>query len=238
MAAAVQPTDEDLDLFLQVARHCQDVLGGVQTQLAGLGYEGPTPRVKTTGTLVDKLRREHPMRLSQVQDLAGARVVVAGRFEQVAAVAAIINLLTSQGHRSKLSDRLARPMHGYRAMHILVCIDQVNVEIQVRTRLQDSWALVVEDLADIWGRGIRYGDEPVDATARIRVGDSTLSRSEALATLKMLSDNIFQFEENSVKLHELGGPIATAQLRFEVLSQEPALRDTLQLFAEASQERE
>ena len=77
MAAAEEVSEEDLRLFALVAGVCQEASEYVRVQLAELGYRA-TPRVKTTGTLVDKLRRQHT-RLSQVQDLAGARFVVSDR---------------------------------------------------------------------------------------------------------------------------------------------------------------
>lgn len=243
LAAAGTPGDEDLAIFRQIAGHCQEVLGVVQAQLEELGYEGPTPRVKTTKTLIEKLQREHPMRLSQVQDLAGARVVVAGRAEQDQAVAAICRRFEEQGHACKIGDRLKEPMHGYRAIHVLTCIDQVNVEIQVRTELQDTWAQIIEDLGDTWGRGIRYGDEPLNPGALITIaGEVTVTRSQGLAVLKGLSEAIATVENGRALLRELGsllehwepdalaGPVDPAELgrlrefpdRIERLAADPA----------------
>jgi hypothetical protein len=37
-----------------------------------------------------------------------------------------------------------------------------QVEVQVRTDLQDAWANFFERLADSWGRQIRYGEAPTD----------------------------------------------------------------------------
>lgn len=68
---AEQPADQDLALFRQIAGHCQDVLTAVQAQLEGLGYEGPTSRVKTTGTLVGKLRREHMQMIASATEAEG-----------------------------------------------------------------------------------------------------------------------------------------------------------------------
>lgn len=191
----------------------------MQSQLEELGYEGPTPRVKTTGTLVDKLRRERPMRLSQVQDVAGARVIVAGRFEQDDAVSAIREHFESQGCECKDSDRIANPSHGYRAFHLIVTIDQVNVEIQVRTELQDTWAQIIEELADTWGRGIRYGSEPLNPDARITAGDFSGTRREALLLLlKGLSDVIARLEDGRAALRTLSGLLEHGRTTVEQLA--------------------
>jgi ppGpp synthetase/RelA/SpoT-type nucleotidyltranferase len=42
----------------------------------------------------------------------------------------------------------------------VVHVDNVPVEIQVRTELQHEWAEFFEKLADHLGRGIRYGEQP------------------------------------------------------------------------------
>jgi ppGpp synthetase/RelA/SpoT-type nucleotidyltranferase len=227
LKAAEQPSDEDLALFRQIVGHCQHVLNGVQGQLEELGYDGPTPRVKTTGTLVDKLRRE-TARLSQVQDLAGARIIVADRTEQDEAVAAITHLFQSQGHKCELSDRLERPSHGYRALHVIVTIDQVNVEIQVRTELQDTWAQIIEDLADTWGRGIRYGDEPLNPDAFVSAGPFTGTRSEALIMLKSLSDNIATVEQNRQLSRSLSDSISRVHGLVSEISDQQAASLTIE----------
>ncbi len=76
LAAAAQPSDEDLDLLLDVLSAYQAALSEVQERLGAAGYK-PTSRTKTTSVLIEKLRREHSS-LKSVQDIAGARIVVDG----------------------------------------------------------------------------------------------------------------------------------------------------------------
>lgn len=45
-------------------------------------------------------------------------------------------------------------------MHVIVNVDGMPIEIQIRTELQDLWAQIFERLGDVWGRAIRYGGEP------------------------------------------------------------------------------
>jgi hypothetical protein len=59
-------------------------------------------------------------------------------------------------------DRRTEPSHGYRAVHVIVKLQGRLVELQVRTRLQDSWAQAMERLADRLGRDIRYGAQAKD----------------------------------------------------------------------------
>src|SRR6266545_4110963 len=67
-------TVEDLRLLEQVRILYEDSLTAVITVLTDLGLE-PGSRMKTTGTIIEKLRRSPTMALSRMQDVAGARVV-------------------------------------------------------------------------------------------------------------------------------------------------------------------
>jgi hypothetical protein len=62
---------------------------------------------------------------------------------------------------AKIVDRRAATSHGYRAVHVVVSLDGVSIEVQVRTLLQHMWADLMERLADRLGRQIRYGGAPV-----------------------------------------------------------------------------
>jgi len=57
-------TTDDLTLLEQFRAEHSEPLRKASEALRSLGLQ-PTSRTKTTGTIVDKLRREHPMRLTQ-----------------------------------------------------------------------------------------------------------------------------------------------------------------------------
>ncbi|HEU4398663.1 MAG TPA: hypothetical protein VFU54_12630, partial [Actinomycetota bacterium] len=70
----VTPSVKDLRLLEQVRRAHEDArLEVVQTLMAD-GLQG-TSRLKTTSTIIEKLRRESTMHLSRMQDIAGVRLV-------------------------------------------------------------------------------------------------------------------------------------------------------------------
>jgi ppGpp synthetase/RelA/SpoT-type nucleotidyltranferase len=217
LAASESVSETDREAFAVVANSYQAVLDTVTSQLEILGFQA-TPRVKTTGTLVDKLRRQHT-RLSQVQDLAGARITVQDRAAQDAAVVGILSRYESLGQTCKVDDLRDDPSHGYRAVHVIVSIDRAPVEIQVRTELQDSWAQIVEDLGDRWGRAIRYGGEPQRPEALIRAGDSVVSRRAAMDMLVTLSESIAEYEETYRKVEEVRNSIAKFGDSLDNLSQ-------------------
>lgn len=120
-----------------------------------LGMEPTSRRAKSTLSIVDKLRRES-LRLSQMQDIAGCRVVVAGARAQEQ----VVQQLTSRLHHHTVFDRRHRPSHGYRAVHVVVVEMGRSVEIQVRTQLQHGWAEFSEKCADYCGHSLKYGLGP------------------------------------------------------------------------------
>jgi putative GTP pyrophosphokinase len=115
----------------------------------------PTGRLKTTGSIVEKLRRES-IRLSQIQDIAGCRVVVGGVLEQDRLAAR----LKADFPDAEVKDRRDRPSHGYRAIHVIVKLNRKAIEIQVRTSLQHLWAEVSEKASDVFDPAIKYGGGP------------------------------------------------------------------------------
>src|SRR5437870_4895999 len=78
----------------------------------------PTARsTKTVQAIVEKLRRE-TIRLSQMQDIAGCRVVVEDILQQDMVVLEILRLFD----QCTMDDLRLHPSHGYRAVHIIVRI--------------------------------------------------------------------------------------------------------------------
>ena len=113
----------------------------------------PTGRpAKSTPSIVAKLLRE-TARLSQVQDIAGCRVILDDVTQQNRAVESILELFPN----ARVIDRRSKPSHGYRAVHIIVDRSGKLVEIQVRTYLQHRWAELSEKMSDVRDPRIKYG---------------------------------------------------------------------------------
>jgi Region found in RelA / SpoT proteins len=77
-----------------------------------------------------------------VQDLAGARITVRDLAAQDEARDKINEFYASCGCACGQVDRRKDPRFGYRAVH-LVGIDELLVEIQIRTELQNTWASTI-----------------------------------------------------------------------------------------------
>lgn len=112
---------------------------------------------KSTSSIVEKLNRES-IRLSQVQDVAGCRMVVEDIPEQDLAASAIVKAFA----HVVLSDRRLKPSHGYRAVHLIVRMTEKPIEVQIRTVLQHLWAEISEKCADVFDPSIKYGGGPPD----------------------------------------------------------------------------
>jgi putative GTP pyrophosphokinase len=109
-------------------------------------------RAKSTAAIIDKLRRES-IRLSQIQDIAGCRLIVSDVPEQNRVVASLQTLFDEVD----VVDRRDRPSHGYRAVHVIVGVNGKTVEVQVRSQLQHLWAELSEKLADVSDPELKYG---------------------------------------------------------------------------------
>ncbi len=153
------PQDESVLESVFVAHDLS--LSAVVARLQGILDEGnhplePSSRVKTRTTLLEKLKRES-VRLSQVQDIAGARLIVLGGHKEQDGLTEKIRTAFDV---HSVVDRRINPSHGYRAVHVVVRLGDCLVEVQIRTLLHHLWTEVFERLSDEAGRGIRYGDVP------------------------------------------------------------------------------
>jgi Region found in RelA / SpoT proteins len=202
-------SDGDYALLAQVANDYQVILDQVESKLRGLDIQATT-RVKTTGTLIDKLRRQPDLPFSVIRDIAGARIVIdGGRLEQDQVTDRIIQEFTSCPKPPKLIDRRERPSHGYRAVHVVVFEEGTPVEIQIRTKIQDTWAQITEKLGDAWGRGLRYGLGPDQPELPVDPANpDSVTRGNVIDSLATFSDSVAQIEESEYKIAKLNMTLA------------------------------
>jgi putative GTP pyrophosphokinase len=145
--------EADLRLLDEYRRSFSEAYDAVVRTIRQQLTLGPTGRrAKSTGAIVDKLRRES-IRLSQIQDIAGCRLIVSDLAEQDRVVAS----LRASFDDVDVVDRRERPSHGYRAVHVIVRVNDKTVEVQVRSTLQHRWAEISEKLADVSDPALKYG---------------------------------------------------------------------------------
>ncbi len=140
---------------------------------------------KSTTSITDKLNRG-TMRLSQMQDIAGCRVVVDDLEAQQATMRRLRRQLQPLG-TIKVVDRRRKPSYGYRAVHLIVTIDGKPVEVQIRSLFQHLWAELSESTADLYGSQVKYGGE---APGRPEVRRTLDDLSQGLADLELASPDV------------------------------------------------
>ena len=150
------PTESDLTLLDDYRRSFDESYQIVVQRIRERLLLAPTGRpAKSTGSIKEKLLRES-IRLSQVQDIAGCRVVVAGIADQERVVTSLCDIFPG----AEVKDRRANPSYGYRAVHVIARISGKLIETQVRSSLQHLWAELSEKFSDVIDPAIKYGGGP------------------------------------------------------------------------------
>ncbi len=155
-------TPEDLELLdeyrLEFSNACIQVTNVLEQHFVRVTARS----AKSTRSIAEKLQRES-IRFSQMQDVAGCRVIVDGAGSQDDAVQLIPKLLEVRS----VVDRRMDPSAGYRAVHLVVVKESRLVEVQIRTLLQDRWAGISETLAYMLDPKIKYGGGSTLITAML-----------------------------------------------------------------------
>jgi ppGpp synthetase/RelA/SpoT-type nucleotidyltranferase len=117
-------------------------------------------RLKRWDRIVMKLDRFPSMRLSQMEDIAGCRAVLANP-DEVEAVARRIRAKWVVREESDYREH-GKPDTGYRGLHITVVRRERAVEVQLRTAGQHYWAEQVERTSSRTEFSMKDGEAPPD----------------------------------------------------------------------------
>jgi ppGpp synthetase/RelA/SpoT-type nucleotidyltranferase len=142
-------------------------------------------RLKRTVSIVSKLRRFPNMKLSTMQDISGLRAVLKNVDE--------VRLLESSYRKSKFNhilkddkDYINNPADsGYRGIHLIYQYVNENnpesnglrIELQIRTKLQHTWATAVETMGTFLDYSLKSSQGPeswLDYFALVSAGFSLL----------------------------------------------------------------
>jgi ppGpp synthetase/RelA/SpoT-type nucleotidyltranferase len=97
-----------------------------------------------------------------MQDIAGARIVVPSSDIQDV-VLGVVEMTVFSDRVIHVKDQRTEPdQWGYRAMHVIVRLEDRLAEIQVRTVWQDRWAQVIERLDSAQGWDLKHGRGPAE----------------------------------------------------------------------------
>lgn len=148
----------------------------LRDKIKKLGLHGSpivAQRLKRMPTIIDKLRRYPDMQLARMQDIGGVRAVV----ENMADVEALVSEYKNRSSNSRFEHRLSgekdyiscpRSEDGYRSHHLIYSYknrkapeyEGLFLEVQIRTKLQHTWATAVETMGIYLGQLLksRMGD--------------------------------------------------------------------------------
>lgn len=143
-------------------------------------------RLKRRFSVLQKLNKRESMRLSQMQDIGGCRVIV----PTVEHVYDFRQQLASSKMRSVLQsidDYIESPQPtGYRSLHLMYKFvsrrypkhNNLKIEVQIRSRFQHYWATAVETVDAFTGQSLKDGGGEGDWKEFFRLMGSVIARRE------------------------------------------------------------
>ena len=149
------------------------VRANLRNHVAGFGDEALiAQRLKRLSSIEAKLRRSHHMQLARMQDVGGCRAVL----PSIAGIREVVRKFersrTSHELRRRY-DYLAQPRaSGYRGVHLVygyrtryernAVYNGMQIEIQLRSRLQHAWATAVETVDTFSGQALKSSEGSED----------------------------------------------------------------------------
>lgn len=125
-------------------------------------------RLKRMPSIIAKLRREHNMQLSRMQDIGGLRGVV-GNISQVRKVEDEYKNSQFAHELVRVSDYIKNPKpSGYRGVHMIYKYrnrsrpdyDGLLLELQIRSKIQHAWATAVETMGTFLKQALKASEGP------------------------------------------------------------------------------
>ena len=149
-------------------------------------------RLKRREQIINKLVRL-PGELSNMGDIGGCRAVLQDR-DMVDRVARRIR--KNWTIHGRVRDRRDEPAEsGYRGLHFIVVRDGRRVEIQLRDRLEQEWAVAVERTGARIGVGLKEGEGPPELKEYFRLASLGMYRESQGEVI----DDAFRVKFNAVR---------------------------------------
>lgn len=141
----------------KVTMGMRSMLKTVSANVPGPGGRIPVgQRLKREGPIIDKLARYPKMKLSRMQDVGGCRLVAPGGRSEVQGV--LRRIEKKKWDVRNLKDYVEEPTkHGYRAIHVVVMRDERLIEVQLRTPVQNRWAVEVDRASRRLRQPLKFG---------------------------------------------------------------------------------
>lgn len=173
-----------------------------------------TQRLKRIPSILGKLKRFPSMRLHTMQDIGGCRVVLS----DVKKVNTLIKLLLNSKTKNELvkeTDYIKNPKtSGYRGIHLIYKYkgkkDEIyngyTIEIQVRTKIQHSWATAVEVAGTFLKQSLKSGEG----------SEKWLHFFELVSLLLAFLENCLPENINNERLREIKNEVNMLAVELEV----------------------
>jgi ppGpp synthetase/RelA/SpoT-type nucleotidyltranferase len=128
-------------------------------------------RLKRMPTIIDKLKRYPTMQLTTMQDIGGLRAVLGSVYDVYMLAEEYRNNTRFEHELIDEKDYVYNPRSedGYRSLHLIYkyknkrnpAYDGLRLELQIRTKLQHTWATAVETMGTFLGQALksRQGDQ-------------------------------------------------------------------------------
>ena len=121
-------------------------------------------RLKRSQSIIFKLNRIDGMKLSRMQDIAGVRVIL-DNISEVYSLAEKLQVPDFKHEFKNAKDYIHEPKEsGYRGIHLIYKFsspenpetDGLFIEVQLRTKLQHTWATAVETMSTFLGTHLKF----------------------------------------------------------------------------------
>ena len=171
-------------------------------------------RLKRTPSIIAKLKRLKTMGLDRMQDIGGLRIVLASVDDVYRLHDDILN--SRFEHKIKLPDDYIKnpKKDGYRSLHQVFKyknrrhpeLNGLCIELQIRTRLQHSWATAVETLGIIEKSSFKTGEGEDEFKRFFKLSSALFSIHEKCSVIDELKNHdplaiAKEFEELETRLH-------------------------------------
>ena len=139
-------------------------------------------RLKKIKSIKNKLKRQPNMSLSTMQDIGGIRLICSS----LNAVGKLEKLYLKKDSLKKIDNYIETPKKdGYRGIHASYVSEKelINMELQIRTKLQHIWATASETTKLITGHELKFGEGEADWKRFFALMSSLFAMQEGTPTI-------------------------------------------------------
>ena len=165
-------------------------------------------RLKRMPSIIRKIKRFDKMAVARMQDIGGIRIILPTITDVYAAHMAIIKSKAKHIPVTPPVDYIKKPKKdGYRSLHQVFkynnykhpeC-DGMNIEVQIRTKLQHSWATAVEILGIIQNASYKTGEGGDDEKQFFRLVSYLFAKKEKQEVIEDLKDRSIESIRQELK---------------------------------------